>query len=277
MTSNARRFAAAFLVSLAIAMPARATNYSIDLTDIWWAGQAEDGWGVTISQQGSILFSTFFIYGSDRSARWFTAAMFPVAAPAGSSVWSGDMFRSTGAFYGQVPFTKDSPTKVGTVTMSFTTANNATLVYTIDGVQVTKQIVRQTFTGNNLAGVYTGGAVMDRSGCSNSALNGIADVQGQLTITHNDPSVVMSIAFTDNSGTASNCTFRGAYVNSGRLGSISGGTWSCVVGNTTVIQGTTFSMGNIDGQVNGLTSNFAGADSNRCQYSGRFGGLRNPN
>ena len=272
MTSIARRFAAAFLACLAIAMPARATNYSIDLTDIWWAG--EDGWGVTISQQGSILFATFFIYGADRSARWFTSAISPVAAPSGSSAWSGDLFRSTGSFYGQVPFTGDKPaTKVGTVTMTFTSANNATLVYTIDGVQVTKQITRQTFQGNSLAGVYTGGAVMDRSGCSNSSLNGIADLQGQVTITQNDPSVVMSV---NNSGAATNCTFRGVYVPSGRLGSISGGTWSCVVGSTTVIQGTTFSMGNIDGQVNGLTSNFTGTDSSGCQYSGRFGGIRNP-
>jgi hypothetical protein len=276
MTSIARRFAAVFLASLAIAMPARATNYSIDLTDIWWAGQQESGWGVTISQQGSVLFSTFFIFGADRSARWFTAAMFPVASAAGTSAWSGDMFRSSGAFYGQATFNADPATDVGLATMTFTSANNATLVYTIDGVTVTKQITRQTFAGNSIAGAYTGGAVMDRSGCSNSSLNGIADVQGQVAITQNDPSVVISVAFADINGTASNCTFRGVYVPSGRLGSISGGTWSCVVGSTTVIQGTTFSMGNIDGQVNGLSSSFTGADQNQCQYAGRFGGIRNP-
>jgi hypothetical protein len=274
MTTIARRFAAAFLMSLAIAMPARATNYSIDLTDIWWAN--EDGWGVTISQQGSVLFGTFFIYGVDRSARWFTAAMFPVASPSGTSAWSGDMFRRTGAFYGQPGFNADPATDVGLATVTFTTASNATLVYTIDGVTVTKLITRQTFAGNSIAGVYTGGAVMDRSGCSDSSLNGIADVQGQVTITQNDPSVVISVAFAAIDGTASNCTFRGVYVPSGRLGSISGGTWSCVVGSTTVIQGTTFSMGNIDGQVNGLSSSFTGADSTRCQYAGRFGGIRNP-
>ena len=276
MIRFARHFIAVFLASLAIAMPARATTYSIDLTDIWWAGPTEDGWGVTVSQQGEVIFATFFIYGADRSARWFSAALFPVASPAGLTVFSGDMFRSTGSFYGAANFTKDPATKVGTVTMSFNSASTATLTYTIDGVSVTKQILRQTFRNTNLTGDYTGGLVSNRTSCTNAALNGFADVQGQLTVTHTDPSIVLQVGFTATDGSAGSCVFRGVYVPSGRLGTISSGTWSCVAGNATVVQGVSFSMTNIDAQLNGFHGNFVATDQGQCLYNGRFGAVRNP-
>ena len=47
-----RRLAAMALLGLAAVLPARATPYSTDYSDLWWAGPAEDGWGVNVIQQG---------------------------------------------------------------------------------------------------------------------------------------------------------------------------------------------------------------------------------
>ena len=270
-----RRFAAVFLASLAIALPARATTFSVDFTDIWW-NALEDGWGVTVSQQGDIIFATFFIYGPDSSARWFSAALFPVAGSSSVVTFSGDLFRSSGSFYGDPNFRKLSGVKAGTATMTFNSAVTGTLMYNIDGVSVTKQITRQTFRNNNLAGRYVGGMVGIASNCRDVNQNGYATILGNVIVTQTDPTIVMEIDFFTSTGAAAACTFRGSYTPLGRVGTISNGTWTCVVGSTTTNQGTTFSMTNIDGQANGFHATFTGTDQ-FCNYNGRFGGVRDAN
>lgn len=275
MIRFARRFAAVFLASLAIALPARATTFSVDFTDIWWNAN-EDGWGVTVSQQGDTIFATFFIYGPDKSARWYSAAIFPVAGPASVVSFTGDMYLSSGSYFGDPTFTKTPATKVGTATMAFNSATTGTLTYTIGGVAVTKQIVRQTFAGNSLAGTYFGGVTSDRTSCSNSAQNGQFDITGVLLVTQTGSSVYMETDFPDGNGGTGACAYRGNYTPQGRVGTISSGTWSCVVGNSTVVQGVSFSMTNIDGQLNGFHATFVASDQAGCVYNGRFGGIRFP-
>lgn len=266
-----RRFAVVLLASFAIALPARATTYSVDFTDIWWNAN-EDGWGVTVTQQGEVVFATFFIYGPDRSARWFSAALFPAAGPVSVVKFSGDMFRSAGSFYGDATFTKDPAAKVGTATLTFNSATTGTLAYTIDGVAVTKQIVRQSFRGNNLAGNYFGGLISNRTNCN---LMPFADATGDVTIAHTDSNVVIQVVFAPAPDIGA-CVFRGSYVPLGRVGTISNGTWSCTVGNTTAVQGINFTMTNIDGQGNGFHAGFIATDSSSCVYNGRMGGIRIP-
>jgi hypothetical protein len=273
MIRSIRRFAAVLLASLAVALPAHATTFSVDFTDIWW-NASEDGWGVTVSQQGDTIFVTFFIYGTDRTPRWYSGAIFPTAGPANAATFTGDLVQSTGSYFGDSTFTKSPGIKVGTVTMTFTSPSAATLAYNINGVSVTKQIVRQTFRGNNLAGNYSGGLVSDRTGCRDSTQNGFADVTGPLTVTHAEPSVVMQVDFSTSTSSGA-CVYRGNYVAQGRVGTISNGTWSCAVGGTTLFQGN-FTMTNIDGQANGFNAAFAATDTGSCVYNGRFGGVRYP-
>ena len=53
---------------------------------------------------------------------------------------------------------------VGTMAVSFSSANAAALTYSVNGQQVSKQISRFTLRGFNLSGHYLGGAVAT---CSN--------------------------------------------------------------------------------------------------------------
>src|SRR5215212_10385697 len=66
-----RLFLAAGLA--AVAIPALATPQARNATDMWF-NPAESGWGLNIIHQGSKLFATLFVYGSDGQPRWYVAS-----------------------------------------------------------------------------------------------------------------------------------------------------------------------------------------------------------
>lgn len=137
-------------------------------TALWW-NPAEPGWGVTITQQNRVIVLTFLLYGPDRLPRWFEAAAYSNLSPGpnGYTTWNGDMYESTGPFYGGLfdPATVTTR-KVGTVSFSPATPGTATLKYSIDGVVVTKPIERQTFQRIPLLGVFRGFYRVAESSCA---------------------------------------------------------------------------------------------------------------
>lgn len=136
-------------------------------TALWW-NPAESGWGVTITEQGNVIVLTFLVYGDDRLPHWYEAAASPGAPPeTGYPAWTGDMYESTGPFYGG-PFNPAAVTsrKVGTVTFSPATPGTAMLKYSINGIVVTKSIERQTFQSTRLVGAYRGVYRVTQSNCA---------------------------------------------------------------------------------------------------------------
>lgn len=74
-----KRHLVAFFATLAVSLPAAATTYSTDYTDLWWSGQSESGWGINLIQQHEVIFATMFVYHSDNTAHWYSAsALMPV-------------------------------------------------------------------------------------------------------------------------------------------------------------------------------------------------------
>ena len=71
------------------------------------------------------------------------------------------------------------------------------------------------------------------------------------------------------------CNFNGTYSQQGRLGSITGGQWSCSLNGTQLNLGT-YSVTNLDIQVTGMSGVFTAVDQ-FCSYAGRIGGLRTSN
>ena len=100
-----RRFAAAAFASLAFALPASATNFSTDYTDLWF-NPSESGWGVNVIQQGNTLFATLFVYGTDQSPRWYVASGLVASS---STVFSGQLFQTTGPYFGAAWTAPGSP------------------------------------------------------------------------------------------------------------------------------------------------------------------------
>ena len=73
------------------ASAASTTNYS----DEWWI-QSESGWGVTVQQQGDLLFVQLSVYGTDNQATWLTtSAVRQTTGASGHDMFVGELSRPT--------------------------------------------------------------------------------------------------------------------------------------------------------------------------------------
>jgi len=113
---------------------------AVDYTDIWW-NPAESGWGMAMAQQYGITFLAWYVYDSTGKPTWQVAT----CTMSGSSC-SGTLYRTTGPAFGPA-FDPNAvqATAAGTITVTFTDANNAVLSYTVGGVTATKNVTRQLF------------------------------------------------------------------------------------------------------------------------------------
>jgi hypothetical protein len=157
---------AAFSAVLAIATPARATNYQ----DLWW-NPNESGWGIQIVQQADVMFATWFVYAQNGQPLWFTTVARPQSA--GSNIWIGpEVYGVTGTFFGTVTFAPIVVRVAGNARFTFTDAKSGTLTYTYDNTTVNKPITRQNLVPINISGTYQGGIFRSGTGCSNTNNNG---------------------------------------------------------------------------------------------------------
>jgi hypothetical protein len=267
MISLVRRCAAGLALALGFSLPAAATTAGTDYTDLWY-NPNESGWGLNLIQQSNVVFATLFVYGSNNAATWYVASNLQGSG----SAFTGQLFQTTGpAFSGTFNPSAVTTTPVGTMTLAFNSVSTGTLTYTVNGVQVTKQVQRQTWAGENLTGNYLGGLTAQGTSCGNGASNGPVLIFDVLTVTHSGGTLTARVNFFNSSGTSSQCTFTGPYGQTGRLGNVNGGTFSCTFGSTPGNQGT-FNMSQIDATQNGFSGVFQGSDQ-FCTYNGYFGGV----
>lgn len=114
---------------------------AIDYTDLWW-NPDESGWGLALTQQYGVMFLAWYVYDASGRPIWYVASNCVVS---GSSC-AGDLYRTTGPPLGPAfDASRVQVFQAGTVSLSFTDANNATLVYTVNGVREVKFIRRQEF------------------------------------------------------------------------------------------------------------------------------------
>ncbi len=120
---------------------AAATNYQ----DLWWAAPAgsESGWGVNLTEQGNVIFATWFTYDVDGTPLWLSAT----TRNNGANTFSGMLYRTTGPAFNAAPFdaAKVVATPVGTASFTFTDGNSGTFAYTVNGVSQAKAITREVF------------------------------------------------------------------------------------------------------------------------------------
>lgn len=118
-----------------------------NFSDLWWNAPAgsESGWGVNLTQQGSIIFATWFTYDSTGKGEWLV--MTDGEPVTGSAMtWSGALYRTTGPAFG-TPWdnSKVKLTQAGTATFSFSDATNGMFTAVVDGKTVSKPITRQVY------------------------------------------------------------------------------------------------------------------------------------
>jgi hypothetical protein len=249
------------LMLLILSTGANATSFSTDYTDLWW-NPAENGWGVNVIQQGDTLFATLFVYSSSGSASWYVASGATFTGQQGSApVFSGPLYQTNGPWFGGA-FDPAAVglRQVGSATFTFTSIVAGTLSYSVDGVTINKNVTRQTWRVNNLAGFYIGATIGAYSGC---ASNGVVEKEAIITVDHSGSEISIEI-----SQDSASCTYSGTYQQSGRMGSISG---TLLCGNGT--QGT-FTASELEAGVSGLTGRMTTRLGGTCTWSGKLGGLK---
>ena len=112
--------------------------------DMWWAGPAENGWGMSLVQHGDMLFGVIYAYDEAGKPTWWVM-------PGGK--WNEAHTAFTGALYSPrgTPFHAYDAARfavgpsLGSATIHFTAANTAELEYTLGGATTRKSMSRQLF------------------------------------------------------------------------------------------------------------------------------------
>jgi hypothetical protein len=204
---------------------AHATQFSSDYTDLWW-NATESGWGMQLVQEADTIFVTLYVYDQAGNPIWYVAT----GVYQGNFVWTGDLYQTTGPWFGASIFNPAAvtPTKVGTLTFNgAVSVNSATIIYSVNGIVVTKQIERQTLRYDTYQGTYVG-QFKNVLTCSDPAQNGTVIVPMTLTVAHSGTSAFLMIT----TGSATTCTYSGTYSQTGRLGNVANGSYSCTDGTS---------------------------------------------
>jgi hypothetical protein len=115
----------------------------VNAQGLWWGGAAESGWGINFTQQGGILFATWFTYDRDGQGMWLVMSR---GERIGGDIYSGELYRTQGPPAGGAfdpALVQMAP--VGRATIAFTDALNGRIDATVNGVAVGKRITRQVF------------------------------------------------------------------------------------------------------------------------------------
>jgi hypothetical protein len=259
-----RRVACVALAAAAcLASAAYPTSLTTDQSDLWWI-PAEAGWGMQLVQRGPVIFATLFVYGTSGEPTWYTATLDYTS----NLTWTGDLNATTGPYFGTVPFNPANVvlTKVGTMTWTAPTVDAGTVNYVVNGVAITKDVVRQTLVVDDYHGTYLGAFHITTTRCTDPTKNGSVDLPtATFSVTQSGASLQLSLT------ALTTITISGTLAQSGQFGMATGTYTSSggVSGNATV------SAMNV--QLNTLTAAFALASTNfGCQSVGYLAGIRQP-
>ena len=111
--------------------------------DMWWGGVAQSGWGLSVIQQGALLFVMWYTYDAEGRPTWFTM---PAGAWTSADTYEGRLYRTTsspwlGRAYDPGRF---QPVDAGAYRLRFT-ATGAIFEYSVDGRTGTLPLTRFAF------------------------------------------------------------------------------------------------------------------------------------
>ncbi len=142
-----------------------------DYSDLWWAGQSENGWGMAVNQKNQIQFVTFYVYDATGQPVWYVLS--GGSWNANFTVYTGPVYLPTSApfnNYNPAQFNVGAP--VGNVSITYTSNTTATVQYVINGVAGQKSMQRFQFApvdntpGLNVGDIWWGGTSQNGWGVS---------------------------------------------------------------------------------------------------------------
>jgi predicted dienelactone hydrolase len=122
----------------------REAPVSGNLSDIWWGGANQNGWGLSITQDRDTLFGAWYTYDATGRATWYTV-------PGGT--WEGNtyvaqVFTASGpGVIGNNAFdsTRVQTRAAGTMRLEFSGSDNIRMVFDVDGQRATNNLTRLPF------------------------------------------------------------------------------------------------------------------------------------
>jgi hypothetical protein len=172
---------------------------------------------------------------------------------------------TTGPFYGGA-FNPAAVTvrDAGTITLTANSANTARLVYTIDGVTVTKDVRRQPLTTDSYEGVYAAVLIQDVSSCTDTTKNGTSTYAIGVQIAQSGGAMTIDTA----NVAGDSCTIGGPYTQAGRNGRVDGN-YTCASGDSG--SAVVFDLNNRPGQFSGRLE--LRSSDTRCVTIGQISGI----
>lgn len=256
------RHAACILLAAAsiLASPVYATSFTTDQGDLYYIA-AESGWGVQLVQRGSVIFAMLFVYDQSGNPTWYTATM----DYATNLTWTGTLYATTNGTYFGSPWNPEAltVTPVGTMTWSAQTVDTGNLTYVVNGVMVTKNVIRQTLVFDDYSGMYLGAMHIAMTGCtdpSNDTPPGDVPLT-TVAVTQSGQSIIIKISLAG----ATAVTISGTLSQSGQFGSVLG-TYTALAGE---VGNASVSAMNV--QATALAASFSLSSTNLgCQDTGYF-------
>ena len=247
-----------------ISLSTLAATPTTDFSDLWF-NPAEEGWGVTLSQQNDILFITMFVYGPDNKPKWYVGpATRYLGNVNGKLSFSGPLYEATGPYFGTPVFDENqvAATQVGDIAFAAAEIATGTLSYRVGEVLTTKTVQRQTWAYENLTGVYVGASLGAYQDCGASR-DGYFESPATVTVVHTGN----NISFKEE-GTGYTCNYAGTYIQRGRYGEVTG------AGTCTGGVAQSFIATEVQGSVQGLSLRYGVQFGAQCRAFGRMGGVR---
>jgi len=256
------RNCAVFLMLCFVTCNAKATSFTTDQSDLWYI-PSESGWGMQLVQRDSVIFATLFVYGQNNQPTWYVSTMNYTS----NLTWTGPLYATTGPWFGTVPFNPQNvnAVQVGTMTWSAPFVESGTVAYSVNGVNVSKNVVRQVLVNDDFNGTFPGAVHMTYTNCSNSANNGTFEIYAAISVIQSGSSVTLGYA----NQAGGTCSFVGTFSQAGQFGKMVGN-YSCSSGDNG-----TFNMFEMNAGFNSVTGRLTMASSNiGCKGDGYYGGIR---
>lgn len=223
--------------------------------DMWFV-PGESGWGLSVIEQGNILFATLFVYDPQGRPRWYVASDLAQQgdSPDGAVLYTGALLESTGPYFGG-PFDPAAVTRRQVGPMQFTARADGSgeLSYAVDGVVVTKRLQRFAFRKQVFSGAYLGTWGHDRPA----------------TIAIDDDGADFRMQVVDEIGGFGTCDFVAPFSQTGSLRTMAG-TFTCRSGAAG-----SFTLRHATVSAHGFTARFdSPAYGFRSIVDGHLGGAR---
>jgi hypothetical protein len=286
-----------FLASCLLAFPCIAQSAGTipgDVTGIWFDAN-HPGWGMGLVQQNDAVLATLFVYDTSGAPVWYVASRLESHGvnfdPCGTMPLTGTLYRAQWPSFGSAANPQGSMQvqTVGTLTVTVPTApdasslgcdlNGAAVQYSIDGVQSTVTVTRETWSTNQarLYAQFAGGLVFSAPASSLCQdLSSLLPFGGrQFSINGSaDDANPIGVRLVWGTGSDTACEIRGTYSQGGELGAVSG-TLSCGPIGFSLGPGAPIRLSSLYVGDSGFVAAVA-LDINSCHYLGTLSGARRP-